>query len=235
MLTHTGHVSVSYLIISKSEGVFPMLRHATSFGHRNFTIAMAQVIVLGLIALPLAGCGADGQGGPVISSLSTPEETPSSEVAKLDSNSTAVGSTGEEDPTISTTTETTAIETNDSDVVTNPPGDDPQLDPVADQDVDSMVAVTATPTGATARLTWAASADPNVEGYFIHYGKQSSGEPGSCSYEESQRVGTPPATITGLEPNTVYFFAISAFGESESESDSLCSNEVLVTTPSVQG
>jgi hypothetical protein len=188
-----------------------------SFGlvHRNFTIAMAQVIVLSLIAIPLTGCGADGQGGPVISSLSTPEETPSSEATKSDSSSTAVGSTG--------------------DVATNPPGDDPQLDPVADQDVDPMVAVTATPTGATARLTWDASADPNVDGYFIHYGKQSSGEHGSCSYEESQRVGTPPATVTGLAPNTVYFFAISAFGESESESDSLCSNEVLVTTPSVQG
>jgi hypothetical protein len=89
-------------------------------------------------------------------------------------------------------------------------------------------------TGATARVTWDASSDPNVQGYFIHYGKQSSGQHGSCSYEESQRVGPPPATITGLEPNTPYFFAISAFGESESESETPCSNEIIVVTSAAQ-
>lgn len=214
-----------------------MLRHIRSvvLDSRNFTIALVHLMALGVIILPLAGCSDDGTGGPNISSLSTPTDTPSSEVAKSKSDPTAVGSTGEGDPTILTTAEATAIETTDSDSVGNLPGHDPELDPVVDSDVDPTVSFISTPTGATARLTWDASVDPNVQGYFIHYGKQSPGEHASCSYEESQRVGAPPATITGLEPNTPYFFAISAFGESESESETPCSNEVLVVTPSTQG
>lgn len=191
----------------------------------NFAIALAYITVFSVIGLPLAGCSDNGQGGPIISSLSTPTETPSSEGAKSDSDSTAVDSAGDKDLTNSETTDTAAIETEDSDPMADLPGPDGEEDP--------MVSVVYTPTGATARLTWDASTDPNVQGYFVHYGKQSSGEPGSCSYEESQRVGAPPATITGLELNTAYFFAISAFGESESEAETPCSNEVLVVTPAV--
>ena len=46
-----------------------MPRNAISLGfvpETSLTIAMAQIIVLSLIAIPLAGCGADGQGGPAI-------------------------------------------------------------------------------------------------------------------------------------------------------------------------
>jgi hypothetical protein len=107
------------------------------------------------------------------------------------------------------------------------------VDP-AEVDPAEMEKVAISMTGATVRVTWDASSDPNVQGYFVHYGKRSPGEYGSCSYEESQRVGSPPATITGLEPNTVYFFAISAFGEAESEAETPCSNEITVVTPSVQ-
>ncbi len=200
-----------------------MLRHATSFGHRNFTIAMAQVIVLGLIALPLAGCGADGQGGPVISSLSTPTDAPSGEGVPSDSNPTTTDSSVEEDPTVTSTEDATASAAEDFEPATMAESDDGEEDPT--------ISVTSTPTGATARLNWDASPDPTVSNYYVYYGKQSSGEPGSCSYEASQPVETPPATITGLEPNTPYFFAISAFGESESP----CSSEVLVVTPPAQG
>ncbi|MDF0651051.1 MAG: fibronectin type III domain-containing protein [Nitrospira sp.] len=52
-------------------------------------------------------------------------------------------------------------------------------------------------------------------------------EPSSCSSGESQAVEAPAATITGLEPNTRYAFAIRAFNESES----LCSNEITAVTP----
>lgn len=228
-----------------------MLRNIISLGvvHRNFTIAMAQVIALGLIALPLAGCGADGQGGPTISSLSTPSDTPSGEGAHSNSK-TATGSPGEEAPTATSTgqaaaEQTTAHAAEDQAAedhaaeahATAPAAEDSDSSAGAEPaegEEDLTIAVSSTQTGATARLTWDASNDPNVQGYFIHYGKRSPAEYGSCSYEESQRVGDPPATITGLEPNTPYFFAISAFGESESESDSPCSNEVLVVTPSVQ-
>ncbi len=202
-----------------------MLRHTIAFDlvHRNVMIAMAQVMVLSLIAFPLVGCGGDGQGGPVISSLSTPTDTPSTEGKPSDADTTGTESPVEEDPTIAM-----------SEPPTDPTAEDLDLDDLAGIEDDPTITLDPTPTGATARLTWAESTDPNVEGYFVHYGKQSPGELGSCSYQESQRVGTPPATITGLDPNTAYFFAISAFGESESESDSPCSNEVLVVTPSVQ-
>ena len=209
-----------------------MLRNAISRGlyYRNFTIAMARVIVLGLIVLPLAGCDADGGGGPAISSLSTPtDNSPSMGAASdTDSATTTSGGKGEqEDPMVSMTSGPM------EDMI--PESDEPGPSGTGSDEIDDpSVSVTSTPTGATARLTWDASADPDVQGYFIHYGKKSSGEFASCSYEESQRVGSPPATITGLDPNTAYFFAISAFGESESESDSPCSNEVLVITPSVQ-
>lgn len=209
-----------------------MLRNTISLRlvHRNFTIAMAQVIVLGLIVLPLAGCDADGGGGPAISSLSTPtDNSPSMGAASdTDSATTAPGGKGEqEDPMVSMTSGPM------EDMI--PESDEPEPPGTGSDEIDDpSVSVTSTPTGATARLTWDASADPNVEGYFVHYGKQSSSEYASCSYEESQRVGAPPATITGLDPNTVYFFAISAFGESQSEAESPCSNEVTVVTPSVQ-
>lgn len=207
-----------------------MLRNALSLSlvHRNFTIGMAQVIVFGLIVLPLAGCSDDGQGGPALSSLSTPTDTPSVDGSPSDSNPAETESPAGEDPTISM-----------SETPTDPTAEDLELaadfpDPAVGEE-NPAISAEPTPTGATARLNWDASADPNVQGYFIHYGKQSSGEHASCSYEESQRVGAPPATITGLDPNTAYFFAISAFGESESEAETPCSNEVTVVTPSVQG
>jgi hypothetical protein len=107
----------------------------------------------------------------------------------------------------------------------------------------------------TAHVSWDPPSDFKVAGYQIYYGKSSSEnsisegssseesnseesileessseEPNSCSHGESQAVDTPPATITGLEPNTPYFFAIRAFNESES----LCSNEFFAVTPPAQ-
>ena len=193
-----------------------MLRNAISFGliRQNFAIAMTQVIVLGLIALPLAGCGADGSGGPMLSSLSTStaEESLEKEPPR------------EEDPEI----EDPPVDVAEAEPNFSEGGSDP------DGEEDPTVSVTPTPTGATARLTWDASPDPTVSNYYVYYGKESSGEPGSCSYEESQVVESPPAIITGLEPNTPYFFAISASGGEGGESESPCSNEVLVVTPPAQ-
>src|SRR5690242_14659414 len=101
-----------------------MLRNAISFGliRQNFAIAMTQAIVLGLIALPLTGCGTDESGGPILSSLSTPTEDeslekeppreedleigdPPMDVTETDLNFSEAGSgaDGEEDPTISVT------------------------------------------------------------------------------------------------------------------------------------
>lgn len=67
---------------------------------------------------------------------------------------------------------------------------------------------------ASAALAW----DPvaGVSGYIIHYGTQSPGSPGSCSYAQSIFSSTPTATVTGLEPNATYFFAVSSYNGLES-------------------
>jgi hypothetical protein len=58
-------------------------------------------------------------------------------------------------------------------------------------------------------------------------GKQPSESPGVCSYEERIAVDTPPVTIAELEPNTPYFFAVSAYNNFESP----FSNEATAITP----
>lgn len=212
-----------------------MLRHALSTipALRNFTIELLPLIVLSIIVLPLAGCSDDGQGGPNIASLSTPTETDThpSEGTEADTTSTETAANGQNDPTISmasTETEPFPTEVAEADpeplVVTGLEGEE-----------NPVISEPFTPTEATARLTWAVHPDPTVAGYRVYYGKESSGEPGSCSYETSQSVENPPAIITGLEPNTPYFFAISAYGGEDSESESPCSNEVLVISSPIQG
>ena len=85
-----------------------------------------------------------------------------------------------------------------------------------------------TPGGASAFLSWDPVGDPSVLGYIVHYGKSSSGMFGSCSYERATFSSSPSATITGLAPNTTYFFAVSAFNGLESA----CSAEVATVTSS---
>lgn len=192
------------------------------FFSQSFARSFTMLIFIGLIVLPIQGCSDnEGGGSPVISSLSNPTEdsTPTEEEgnqSNVDSN----------DPSLSG---------DNNQAADSPANQAEDLETFAEiaepsEEENPDVSLTATPTGVTAQLTWDASTDPDVSGYYVYYGKQSSGEPGSCSYEESRAVEAPPATITDLEPNAVYFFAISAFGESESP----CSNEVLVATPPAQ-
>lgn len=177
----------------------------------NISIALPTLPVL--LLLLVAGCADDGGGGPMVSSLSTPTDaTAESDSDQAHHSATAdSGEDGEEDPTIT---------------------------------------MTSTPTGVTAHVTWVRPSDFNASGYYIYYGKRppeelrseepreeespseesSPEEPTSCSRGESQAVEAPPATITGLEPNTPYFFAIRAVNDSES----ICSNEITAVTPSAQ-
>lgn len=186
-----------------------------SLFYAQFTSALVKLSILSLVVLPFIGCSEGGNGTePLISSLSTPTDPQQSEDAQSEPNPNEIAPNEQEDTAMSSIApEETA----------------PLPDEAVEADLEPPP-----PTGATAQLNWAASSDPNVQGYFVHFGKQSSGAPGSCSYEQSQRVGPPPATITGLDPNTPYFFAISAFGESESEEETPCSNEIVVVTPAVQ-
>jgi len=80
---------------------------------------------------------------------------------------------------------------------------------------------------ATTSLAWSPVADPSVSAYIVHYGRHSPGQPGSCAYESSMHAASPSATVTDLDPNTVYYFAVSAYNGLESA----CSNEVSTHTP----
>jgi hypothetical protein len=93
-----------------------------------------------------------------------------------------------------------------------------------------IISTTSSPAGATASLAWDPVQDPSVTSYNVYYGKQSSGQSGSCSYQENQAVSAPTVTITGLDPDTRYFFAVSAYNGLESP----CSNEVSTVTPPAQ-
>jgi len=81
--------------------------------------------------------------------------------------------------------------------------------------------------GATASLAWNPVPDPSVFAYYVHYGRQSSQQVGSCAYESSMYVGSASATVTDLQPNTTYYFAVSAYNGLESP----CSSEVTTVTP----
>lgn len=83
------------------------------------------------------------------------------------------------------------------------------------------------PVGATASLAWSPVQDPSVIAYFVHYGRQSPNQSGSCTYENSMYVASPSATVANLDPNTVYYFTVSAYNGLESA----CSNEVSTVTP----
>ena len=95
-------------------------------------------------------------------------------------------------------------------------------------------APSAEPARATASLAWSPVPDPSITAYFVHYGRHSPGQPGSCTYESSKHVAPPTdmataasAKVTDLEPNTVYYFTVSAYNGVESA----CSEEVSTVTP----
>jgi Fibronectin type III domain len=96
-------------------------------------------------------------------------------------------------------------------------------------EADSQPSITMAPgsAGVTASLEWNPVQDPSVSTYFVHYGRQSPGQQGSCAYESSMPVDSPSATITNLDPNTLYYFTVSAYNGLESP----CSNEVSTVTP----
>ena len=81
-------------------------------------------------------------------------------------------------------------------------------------------------TGITASLAWSPVQDPSVIAYFVHYGRQSPGQPGSCAYESSMYVASPSATVINLDPDTLYYFTVSAYNGLESA----CSSEVSTVT-----
>ncbi len=192
----------------------------TKYGVSGRIMRTVYLLFSVAIVLPLVGCGASGDGGPAISSLAAPTDTTEGTSSEVDTDSQDTESVGQEDSMSQLPPDETAGLTSDAADALTPPSEE-----------DPMITMTPTETGVTARLTWDHSPDTDVAGYHVYYGKQPSGEPGSCSpYEESHSVEAPPATITGLEPNTPYFFAISAYNEAESP----CSIEIMMVTPPVK-
>ncbi|MBX3300774.1 MAG: fibronectin type III domain-containing protein [Nitrospira sp.] len=90
----------------------------------------------------------------------------------------------------------------------------------------SFTACGADPERATVSLIWDPVNDSSVVGYYIHYGKQSADQPGSCAYDEMQFASSPKGTVTGLDPGSIYYFAVSAYNGVEGN----CSNEVFAHT-----
>lgn len=195
----------------------------TSHIHGNLIMVVTYLFISLAIGLTLVGCGANGDGGPTVSSLSASTDTTSDPTSDSPaSDSIEAQQAGQEDSAASPSPDATAGLTSDP----GPDSSEEDSQPFPSDD-DAMITMTPTETGVTALLTWDPSSDTDTTGYYIYYGKQPSGELGSCSYEQSQAIEAPPATITGLEPNTPYYFAISAFNEAESP----CSIEVMMVTP----
>jgi hypothetical protein len=88
------------------------------------------------------------------------------------------------------------------------------------------ISTSSTPAGSTVSLVWDPVNDSNISGYYIHYGKQSSNQPGSCAYGQSTFVSFPQGTVTGLDPGSTYYFAVSAYNGVRGS----CSNEVHTQT-----
>ncbi|MGE5711379.1 MAG: fibronectin type III domain-containing protein [Nitrospira sp.] len=80
-----------------------------------------------------------------------------------------------------------------------------------------------------ASLAWDPVTDPSILGYIVHFGKRSPGSYGSCAYEQATFSSSPSVTVTGLMPNTAYYFAVSAFNGLESS----CSAEAVTVTGSI--
>lgn len=200
--------------------------------------SILHLILLSIILLPLASCtGGEGDAGPMISSLATPTEDattdsnsdPSNSEPSLDDSEPDMG--GEEPmPILEEAGDSTS---SPADVASDPTvsGSEEAEDLVASlpatPEDNPVISMSSTPTGAAANLTWQPSSDPKRKGYYVYYGKQPAESPGVCSYEERIAVDTPSVTIAELEPNTPYFFAVSAYDSFESP----CSNEVTAITP----
>ena len=74
------------------------------------------------------------------------------------------------------------------------------------------------------RLNWVASSSPDAAGYNIYYGSQSGVYTAALSV-----VGTTTITVDDLQDGLTYYFAVSAYNNSGSESD--LSNEASYSIP----
>ncbi len=206
-----------------------MLRNQAwlNLDHRK-PMKLVTPILWVIVQFSLLGCGGGEESSPLTSNLSTAknvtEGSPSGRT--LDS-----AETSQSDQTWPTPSSPTEISDDSLPAESSDSAEDNALPPpILFSEEEPMLTTIPPDPGVSVHINWDHSPDSNITSYYVYYGKQPTTQPGSCSYEESQSVETPPATISGLEPNTPYFFAISAFNESESS----CSPEIMMVTPPVR-
>ncbi len=92
--------------------------------------------------------------------------------------------------------------------------------------------------GREALVVWSCSPEEDVAGYVIHYGPASRDEPGFSGYPHTVRLekdeytesqGTAQYRLKGLDGETTYWFAMTAFDHDGNESD--FSNEKILSAP----
>ena len=175
-----------------------------AFAHsvpQSWVISLVYIIFMMASFTSLVGCTGEAGGDSVTSSPSTSEGMTTA-------------------PSLDGATGNTATTTDFTFEGQHPPADSSEDFPV--------ITVTSTPSGAAVRLNWLDSSDAESFGYRVYYGKQPAQEAGSCAtYEANQAVDAPPATIAGLEPDTIYYFAVKHFNDS----DDACSEEIIVAMP----
>lgn len=183
----------------------------------------------------MLGCAGGGESSPITSNLSTTPATESeSSDAETDPLSANVASIPEdlhvEDLHMEGLHDLEGLHADEAEAPVGTPAfteDQAEQNALPQTPGTPMIALKSTPGGASAEVMWQPSADSNVNGYYIYYGKQSAGEPGVCEYEARYAADSFPVTLMELEPNTPYFFAVSSYSSYESP----CSNEIAVVTP----
>ena len=210
------------------------MNRSTNIDFRKSIIGRTCSIALGILFLSLTGCGSRGEQGPTISTTAAPIGSTASlerdPVVSSGPSPTETTPSLERDLAVSSDpspTETTpSLEEDPTAYTDSPPAGDVQIFGPAPR-----ISTGSTPNGATANLDWdpiePPAEEPPIVGYYVHYGKQSSDEPGSCSYKDVTFVTTSNVTVTDLDRGSRYYFAVSAYNGVE---ESSCSEEVPIDT-----
>ena len=194
------------------------------------TLSLVTSAVIGLfITIPtVVGCGEGGEGSVVNEGVSN-NDRPTDGVSSNGPSSQDGNNDGVTDEEVANNDG--GNEDVDSNAGGNKDGASKDVDSKggSKKDVDSKGAGNkGGGTRPSAFLEWSPVKHYKSVTYIVHFGKQSSGQAGSCHYERSGDVSKPHATVTGLEPNTLYFFAVSTY---DGYLRSQCSNEVSKLTP----
>jgi hypothetical protein len=88
----------------------------------------------------------------------------------------------------------------------------------------SLLALFSSPAfAAEATLAWNPNTESDVEGYGVYFSQDDPGPPysvfGYVTLSELSDSGNPTFTVTGLETDTRYYFAVTAFDTAGNESD----------------